>query len=990
MDRGREQAPVDEPLGNIITFYSYKGGTGRSMALANVAWILASSGKRVLAVDWDLEAPGLHRYYTPFLNDKDLTGSEGLIDLLIEFRDATAIGVPGESDDKWHEAYADIAPYVVSLDWDFPDGGTLDLLPAGRQGASYSARVNSFDWVEFYERRGGGVFLETIKEKMRADYDYVLIDSRTGVSDTSGICTVQMPDAVVVCFTLNNQGIQGSAAVSHSIYEQRLRKGRDIAIFPVPMRVEPFEKVKLDTRREYAKKMFDVFPAHLAPQLRAQFQEDTQVKYLPYYAYEEILATFGNRPGESESTSLLAPAERLTAYLTDYLRGETISRMVASEYMESRRQSVLAFFEGQQVIADPSQLLILSADATWAGLKPDDERVARRALLRMVRVADAGEQGGDTRLLLRLSKFDRAAQNVLRNLAATPLVTLDPDSTPEESLVQLASDDLLRYWPRLQSWIQEDREFLLWRQKLNVAVTEWRRLHEDNGALLTGAPLELAKNWQSRRADDLNENEISYIARCVAEEERRIRESEEIVKRHAVERMELIKDNQQSQRRRRVRAAIVAFATLIAFSLSGWWVYQKQLSRQTAGDQTAAGNALVDENSDRAIEKYEAAIRIDPSYAPAYIGLGRAYFGKGLFDKSLDNFNKGITLDANNASAYVGRGDVYWQKRDLDNALADYDRAIKIEPELSEAFTKRGKVLAAQDKPDKAVNDYNQAIKLSSNNNPDAFLWRGEARSMKGDYDGALADFDQAIKLKPGQSEAYIKRADALLKRGAPGDSQQVIADVNTGLGQPTSQETAYNPAPFLNRGKAYKSIGYVKEASADLDRAIKLSQDKREYAKIKDEATKQLRELQPKPTPTPSVPVQALALPNPTIYLHYRDTKDLSILNRIAAALKRPSKESKEPKYTVAPGVQLVTQPTTGDVRYFHQEDEVNAAEIKEIVDRVIKFSKIEKTLELKPALKFGNRVPRGWIEVWLPSLPAPSLNIQNQLMKIPYQQKP
>ncbi len=42
--------------GKVITFYSFKGGTGRSMALANVAWILASCGKRVLAVDWDLEA----------------------------------------------------------------------------------------------------------------------------------------------------------------------------------------------------------------------------------------------------------------------------------------------------------------------------------------------------------------------------------------------------------------------------------------------------------------------------------------------------------------------------------------------------------------------------------------------------------------------------------------------------------------------------------------------------------------------------------------------------------------------------------------------------------------------------------------------------------------------------------------------------------------------------------------------------------------------
>ena len=44
--------------GKIVTFYSYKGGTGRTMALANVAWILASNGLKVLVVDWDLDSPG--------------------------------------------------------------------------------------------------------------------------------------------------------------------------------------------------------------------------------------------------------------------------------------------------------------------------------------------------------------------------------------------------------------------------------------------------------------------------------------------------------------------------------------------------------------------------------------------------------------------------------------------------------------------------------------------------------------------------------------------------------------------------------------------------------------------------------------------------------------------------------------------------------------------------------------------------------------------
>src|SRR5215831_11306780 len=65
--------------GHIITFYSYKGGTGRTMALANVACLLVRAdsvhGKtppNVVAIDWDFEAPGLHRYLHPYLDSSSI------------------------------------------------------------------------------------------------------------------------------------------------------------------------------------------------------------------------------------------------------------------------------------------------------------------------------------------------------------------------------------------------------------------------------------------------------------------------------------------------------------------------------------------------------------------------------------------------------------------------------------------------------------------------------------------------------------------------------------------------------------------------------------------------------------------------------------------------------------------------------------------------------------------------------------------------------
>src|ERR1700686_1710099 len=71
-----------ETAGQIITFYSYKRGTGRSMAVANISCLLgrrvARTSNRVLAMDWDLEAPGLHRYFSARCELPQYREQEGL------------------------------------------------------------------------------------------------------------------------------------------------------------------------------------------------------------------------------------------------------------------------------------------------------------------------------------------------------------------------------------------------------------------------------------------------------------------------------------------------------------------------------------------------------------------------------------------------------------------------------------------------------------------------------------------------------------------------------------------------------------------------------------------------------------------------------------------------------------------------------------------------------------------------------------------------
>ena len=119
----------DTSEGQIITFYSYKGGTGRTMALANVAWILASNGKRVLAVNWDLESPGLHKFFRPFLDESTVSATPGVIEIINDY--ASAAVDPGPRSDDWHLELARVERHAVSLEWAFPEGGKLDFLSAG-------------------------------------------------------------------------------------------------------------------------------------------------------------------------------------------------------------------------------------------------------------------------------------------------------------------------------------------------------------------------------------------------------------------------------------------------------------------------------------------------------------------------------------------------------------------------------------------------------------------------------------------------------------------------------------------------------------------------------------------------------------------------------------------------------------------------------------------------------------------------------------------
>ena len=185
------------------TFYSYKGGVGRTLALANVAAHLAMRGKKVLIVDFDLEAPGITTLDFCAAAQKH----PGVVDFIHAYlREGVA---PNASD------FIHCCGFTNG-----PDDTTIELhvMPAGDQSAAYGASFAKIDWRELYEERDGFLLMEDLREQWKnLGYDYVLIDSRTGLTDVSGVCTRQLPDAVITLFFPNQQNLAGLTDMVQSI-----------------------------------------------------------------------------------------------------------------------------------------------------------------------------------------------------------------------------------------------------------------------------------------------------------------------------------------------------------------------------------------------------------------------------------------------------------------------------------------------------------------------------------------------------------------------------------------------------------------------------------------------------------------------------------------------------------------------------------------------------------------------------------------------------
>lgn len=477
-------------MGRIVTFYSYKGGTGRSFLLANVAWILASTGRRILLVDWDLEAPGLHNYFHPFLRDPFLTTNPGLIDWVSDYQ-SIVTDLPEDSSEvplDILDRLCDPTPYILAMDlkeFDLPRFGALHLLPAGQQSGSYPDVVNRFDWVRLYERLGGQQFFLRARKQMAAKYDYVLIDSRTGLSDTSGISTLEMPDDLVVCFTLNNQGIRGASEVARTA-AAKLTKA-DAEIFPVATRIDRSEKLKLQAARRFAREAFQGLPRQWRDDDDAndRYWGQVEVPYDSFYSYQEVLVPFADEP--VEIASVLAAAERLTGYL---IRDSSL-RMPRLDG-QTRKRILGLYLRGVDTSIDLQQ----SASQVIARLTLEQIESAKALLLQFI---DVGPDGLISAKPVLTHDLNEDLRPILKEFQQDGVIVAGGQG---ENVLELADPRLPTTWRRLSRWIDSERDYLQWQAGVRYRAATWERSGRADNLLLSEAERSEAQKWLTTRRPD--------------------------------------------------------------------------------------------------------------------------------------------------------------------------------------------------------------------------------------------------------------------------------------------------------------------------------------------------------------------------------------------------------------------------------------------------------------------------------------------------------
>ncbi len=267
----------DLPRPIITSFYSLRGGVGRSTALAYTAQILASRGHSVLCVDMDFEAPALAAL---FGKESEIRDTQGLVSLLLALHQ-------GET--------PDIVQHIIRLS----EVDELYCLPAGIPNADYARRLRLLDPESWYREETNPLhaLLHGLSENLPFQPDLILMDARTGITPLSAPLLFDLSDLAIITLFPHPQALTGTHALVQAMFHAHSRRDHDgqpltpeprFLISPIPASRAP------EVQQRYRLRAIDWVTDWLAPLEKRREQDAFPIipeEILHFVSYQESIAT---------------------------------------------------------------------------------------------------------------------------------------------------------------------------------------------------------------------------------------------------------------------------------------------------------------------------------------------------------------------------------------------------------------------------------------------------------------------------------------------------------------------------------------------------------------------------------------------------------------------------------------------------------------------------------------------------------------------------
>jgi len=242
--------------------------------------------------------------------------------------------------------------------------------------------------------------------------------------------------------------------------------------------------------------------------------------------------------------------------------------------------------------------------------------------------------------------------------------------------------------------------------------------------------------------------------------------------------------------RRRFLSAASLVATILAASQTTACAQQSAFGdapeQQHQPSQGKVTNGDVGDLSQRA-----KAARLQEAYE--WLMQGYAYAQAGNLPAAIEAYNHAISLSPSYLHAWLFRGKAHATLGDLDHALADYGHALQLQPGNTEVLKQRAVLYHNAMQYDLAIDDYHDVL-AAEPGNTNTLMKRGLAYLMLDSYDLALADFDRILAQDPGNAtlaaEATARRGDCFRKMG---DNVRATAAYESALALDPGNSVALN-----------------------------------------------------------------------------------------------------------------------------------------------------------------------------------------------------